>query len=194
MAENNSSERISQKLVSASAGNAKRKKKGVLIGVIVTCVVLALLGVIVYLIVVQGEGANGADTDKRNVIVTPDNIDEVLDDIKKDDQQVEQGYYTATMTSEWHFPKGNEPSSDAYVENVVTNTNDVYFDVVMEDDESNVVYKSPVIPRGSKLENVALDTDLDAGTYNCILIYHLIDDQQNTVSTLRMTIKIIIEG
>jgi hypothetical protein len=120
-------------------------------------------------------------------------VDEILSDMENA-EVVEPGYYTATMTNDWHFATGNAVSEDAYVENVTENTNDVYFDVVLAEDEDNVIYKSPIIPRGSRLENIALDTDLDAGTYNCVLIYHLVDEEQNTVSTLRVTVTITVEG
>ena len=85
-------------------------------------------------------------------------------------------------------------SYDAVVENVETNTNDVYFDIVLENDEETVLYKSPVIPRGSRLEDIALDEPLEAGTHNCVVIYHLIDEEQNTLSILRIALEIIIEG
>jgi hypothetical protein len=65
---------------------------------------------------------------------------------------------------------------------------------VLEEDESKVLYKSPVIPRGGKLKDIALEEQLSAGTYPCIVVYHLIDENQNTLSTLRVSLKIVIEG
>lgn len=191
MADNNSSERISQKLAPASEGGVKGKKRGLLIGISVVIIIAALVGIIVYLVMAQGGGQQ--DIEKRNTVVTPDNVDQVMEEMSNA-EYVEPGYYTATMTNEWHFATGDAVSEDAYVENVPENTNDVYFDIVLEEDENNVIYKSPVIPKGSRLENIALDTKLDAGTYNCVMIYHLIDDEQNTVSTLRVTVKVIVEG
>lgn len=189
MADNNSSERISQKLAPDSKGGGG--KGGSRVGIIVAIVVIvALIGVVVFL--VSGQGADNQE-EKRNVVVTPDNVDEVLENMTNA-EFTEPGYYTVTMTNEWHFATGDAVSEDAYVENVAENTNDVYFDIVMEDDEDNVIYKSPVIPRGSRLENIALDTVLDAGTYNCVMIYHLVDDEQNTVSTLRVTVAVVVEG
>jgi hypothetical protein len=80
------------------------------------------------------------------------------------------------------------------VENVEKNTNDVYFDILLAEDESHVIYQSPVIPRGGHIEKIALDEDLEPGTYDCICVYHLIDEDQNTISTLRVTLTIIVEG
>lgn len=103
------------------------------------------------------------------------------------------GYYTVTMNPTWHFKTGDSASYDAVVINAEDNTNDVYFDIVLEEDESQVLYSSPVIPLGGQLENIELDETLDAGIYNCVVIYHLVDEEQNTLSTLRVTLQIVVE-
>jgi hypothetical protein len=97
------------------------------------------------------------------------------------------------MSTEWHFATGDAVSKDAYVKNDAGNTNDVFFDVFLEDNESEPILQSPVIPRGSELDNISLDKKLDAGTYDCVMVYHLVDDDQNTISTLRVAFKIIVE-
>lgn len=166
----------------------KGGNKGVVIvGIIAVVIIAVLVGVIVFLLKPQEE-------EKRNVVVTPENVEEVLEELEEEGGITEPGYYTVTMDTTWHFVNGNEPSYDAVVLNVEKNTHDVYFDIVLENDESVVLYKSPVIPRGGRLENITLDTVLDAGTYNCVVIYHLVDENQDTVSTLRVALKIIIEG
>ena len=147
------------------------------------------VGVIIFLIV----RGRGKDDEPRNVVVTPDNVETVIEQMEAE-EFVEPGYYTVTMNNEWHFPDGEAVSPDAYVENTTENTNAVYFDVFLADDEENAIYKSPVIPVGSSLEQIALDTPLDAGTYDCVMVYHLVDEDQNTLSTLRVTVTIIVEG
>jgi hypothetical protein len=96
------------------------------------------------------------------------------------------------MTTTWNFSTGDAVSEDAYVANAAENTNDVYFDVVLEEDENQVIYKSPIIPRGGQLDGIKLDTKLSKGEHNTVLIYHLVDGEQNTVSTLRVGVKIIV--
>jgi hypothetical protein len=44
------------------------------------------------------------------------------------------------------------------------------------------------------MENITLDEDLDAGTYDCVCIYHLVDENQNTTSTLRVGLTIVVDG
>ncbi|SHI69655.1 hypothetical protein [Pseudobutyrivibrio xylanivorans] len=159
-------------------------KIAIAVGVVV---IVALLGVVIFLLV----GKDKEEPERRNVVVTQDNVDEVVEEM--DNQEyIEPGYYEASMNTTWTFATGSDVSEDAYVANVEGNTNDVYFDVVLAEDEDQVIYKSPVLPRGSELENIALDTPLDAGTYNCVCIYHLIDEEQKTVSTVRVGITIVV--
>ncbi|SDB28758.1 hypothetical protein SAMN02910298_01395 [Pseudobutyrivibrio sp. YE44] len=160
-------------------------KIAIVVGIVV---IVALLGVIIFLLVGKDKAE---EPEKRNVVVTQDNVDDVVEEMTMADY-VEPGYYDTQMSTTWTFATGSDVSEDAYVANDVSNTNDVYFDVVMADDESNVIYKSPVLPRGSEIKTIALDTPLDAGTYDCVCIYHLIDEEQKTVSTLRIGITIVV--
>ena len=162
----------------------KRKTVGTIILVVI---ILVLAGVIAFLLLRKPE------EERRNVVVTPDNVEEMIAQME-DEEFVEPGYYTVTMSYDWHFAAGDAVSSDAYVENVTGNTNAVYFDLFLTSDEENAIYKSPVIPVGSSLRDIALDTELDVGTYDCVEVYHLVDDEQNTISTLRVTVTLIIEG
>jgi hypothetical protein len=99
--------------------------------------------------------------------------------------------YEVTMNSTWHFNDGAEASEDAYVENSAANSNDVYFDLELQD-TGEVIYESPVIPIGSHLDKIKLDKDLDAGTYTCVMTYHLVDSGQNTVGTVKLEVTVIV--
>ena len=128
------------------------------------------------------------------MVVTPENVQEVIEQMENQgEERTPVGYYTVTMNYEWHFPSGDSVSPDAYVENVKNNTNPVYLDVFLKDDMENAVYKSPVIPVGGSLTDIALDTPLEAGTYDCVAVYHIVDDDQNTLSTLRVTVTLVVE-
>ena len=160
----------------------KAKKRTIILLVVV---IAALVGVILFLVF------RNSGEEKRNVVVTPDNVDEVIADMDEA-EYTEPGYYETSMTTTWHFADGESVSEDAYVANVANNTNDVYFDVVLSENEDTVIYKSPVIPIGSSLEQIALDEPLEDGSYDCVVIYHLVDDEQNTISTLRVTVTVIV--
>ena len=175
----------------AEEGQKKTKKGGLWIGIAAGIIIVILVGVIIFLVLSRKEEP---EEERRNVVITPENVERVLEEITETKESVAPGYYTATMNTTWHFVSGNEASYDAVVENVEANTNDVFFDIVMESDETQVLYKSPVIPRGGRLEDIALDEPLEAGNHNCVVIYHLIDEEQNTLSTLRIGITIIVES
>ena len=169
-------------------------RKNIIIIISAFVVIAALTGVIVYLLLKKDAPAQATspEDDKREVLVTEENVKEVAEQLEQQ-EYVPQGYYTVTQNYEWHFPKGDAASTDAHVENLPENTNDVYFDLFLADNDETPIYQSPVIPLGAVLEGFKLDTKLSAGTYDCIMVYHLVDENQNSISTVSMTVKVIIE-
>ena len=178
-----------------SSSGSGSKKKYIIIGIVAAVIILALVGVIIFLLMNKDKPAKAAapKDGKRDVLVTEDNVAEVAKQMEEQ-EYVPQGYYTVTQNYEWHFPKGNAESSDAHVENLPENTNDVYFDLFLADNDQEPIYQSPVIPLGAVLENFKLDKKLSKGTYDCIMVYHLVDENQNSISTVSMTVKVIIEN
>lgn len=174
-----------------SAENLNQEKKGgkKTLGIIIlVCIILAMACVIVYLLMSR----KPVEKERRNEVITPDNVEEMIQQMEEE-EYVAPGYYTVTMNYDWHFATGDAVSSNAYVENALENTNAVYLDLFLVDDEENAIYKSPVIPVGSSLTDIALDTPLSAGIYDCVAVYHLVDDDQNTISTLRVTVTVTID-
>lgn len=151
------------------------------------CVIALLAGLVLFLSLSKEE------EEKRNVVVNEDNVEAVMEQMAAEDY-VEPGYYTVSMDTDWHFSKGDAVSDDARVDNLAENTNDVYFDVFLLDDESEAIYKSPVIPRGGYLEKIALDKPLEKGDYDCVIVYHLVDEEQETISTLRVAFTITVDS
>lgn len=177
--------------MSEQKGNSGSRKSGKLFLVVCAVVIILLLGVVIFLLV-NRKGTNAQELEKRNVVVNESNAEDVVAEMMTQ-EYIAPGYYSAAMSTTWHFETGDAVSEDAYVVNVEENTNDIYFDVFLEGKEEEAIFQSPVIPRGSELNHISLGKKLDAGTYNCIMIYHLIDDEQNTISTLRVGFTIIIE-
>ena len=130
-----------------NAYNAHQKQtggsnKGILIAGIAIISVL-----LIALIVVVARKNNAAPVEeakretienKRNTVVTSDNVEDVVDEMMNQ-EYVEPGYYSASMSTTWHFETGDAVSSDAYVENVPENTNDIFFDLVLEADDDTVI-------------------------------------------------------
>lgn len=129
---------------------------------------------------------------KRDVIVNEENVEKIAEEIIAE-THVPPGNYNVTMSTTWHFTDGSSGSYDSYVENSERNTNDVYFDIVRSDTKE-MIYSSPVISLGAKIEDITLDTPLEAGTYDCVLTYHLVDKEQNPISKLNVSLEIIVEN
>jgi len=129
----------------------------------------------------------------RGVVVTEENVEEIVEEMDSQPPLARPDGYEVSMTTTWNFPDGASASSDAFVENVTDNSNDVYFDLLLADTEE-VIYESPVIPVGARLTQFALSKDLDAGSYPCVIEYHLLDEQQRTLGTLRMTVTVNVNG
>ncbi len=165
--------------------------KGLKIAIVTGCfVIVGLLATVIVLLV--GNRKTESVSEKRNVVVSDKNVEQVVQGLAQE-EYVEPGYYETSMATTWNFSNGSAISDNAYVRNVAGNTNDVYLDVSLADNDE-VIYKSPVIPRGETLTGIALDKELEAGTYDCVATYHLVDEEQNTVSTLMVAITIVVGG
>ncbi len=167
--------------------------------VIIMGLIIVIMGVVMAIILTKGKKVDTAseqtvtEPERRSTLISEDNVDEVIEEMANR-EYVEPGYYNVRMNTEWHFESGDAECPDSYVENSEMNTSDVYFDILLAEDEEQVLYKSPIIPVGKTLNNVKLDKKLDAGSHDCIMVYHLVDENQNTTSTLRVSFTIVIES
>ena len=116
-------------------------------------------------------------------------MSEVIEQLAE--ERTPPGSYQVTMNTTWNFPSGDEPSVDAYVKNAEANTNAVYFDITRSDTEETI-YESPIIPVGSWLEDITLDSSLPNGTFPCFITYHLLDEEDKSISTVKLTLTIIV--
>jgi len=172
---------------SQSQTNAKGGGKKVIIGVGVVAVAAAV-GIGAFFATRGG----AEEPEEKKKVVTADTADEVVSEMMSPDEGNIPQEYTVTQNSEWTFADGKSESDNAYVENAKENQTDVYFDLIV-DETGEVVYSSPVLERGAVLENFKLDTPLEAGEYDCTVQYHLVDEDQNTLTTTNVgtTVKVL---
>ncbi len=168
----------------------KGGKGGKIALIVCFVVIIALVGVIGYLLLHDED--NEDNPSKRNVVVNEENAEQVASEMIGQ-EKTPAGFYQVTMNSTWNFTSGDAASENAYVENANANTNSVYFDIVRNDTEETI-YESPILPVGTHLEEITLDTVLPAGTYDCVMIYHLLDENDEPVSSLNMGLTIVIEN
>lgn len=150
-------------------------------------VVFALVGTIIYLIL------GDKDADQYNSVVTPDNVEEAIAELDNKDA-TPMGSYQVTMNTEWIFPDAASASTNAYVANSNSNRNTVFFTIALASDASTDIYRSPYLPIGSHLEDIKLDTALDAGTYPAVMTYHLVDEENKEVSSVTVSMTLTIEN
>jgi flagellar basal body-associated protein FliL len=157
------------------------KKRLIIIALSVTFIVM--LATIIFLLI-RLNAPKQSKKNQRPTVVTSGNAEQVKNLM---DKPVEDGSYRVVMNIDWTF-KGN--ASNAYVENAKDNTRTVYFDVFIAETKE-LVYSSPYIPVGEKLQGFTLDADLEPGNYNGLVTYHLVDDNMEEVSDL--SIKVTFE-
>ncbi len=155
-----------------------------------------LVGVIVYLLQGKGETAGEAEQERPyDSVVTPDNVDEVVSDMERTEEElIPIGYYEVNMNTEWTFSDGKSASSNAYVGNAESNQSPVYFTIAPADDSEHIIYTSPLLLVGSHIDEIQLDEQLEKGTYDCVLTYHLMDEEDNEISTVSVSVNITIEN
>lgn len=168
----------------------KDSRKLIVILIVLLVVVAAMAGVITVLAMRGKEKSN--DEPKRNVVINESNVKEVVSQLAKD-EYTPVGAYEVTMNSTWNFENGSSASDNAYVKNSVSNTNSVYFDV-MRSDTKETIMESPVLPVGTYLDNITLDKNLKAGTYDCVCTYYMLDDNQKPVREVSLTLTINIRN
>lgn len=177
--------------------NGRSKQK--LVPIVLVILLLIAIGVIIFLLLKPDEKApvdtgntTIIETGKsggRGTVVTEENVSEILQS-QKESGTTADGYYTTSMSIDWHFD--GKVSKDAYVANDPVNTRTVYFDLFLADTDE-MIYSSPYIPLGAELKGVTLDKELEAGTYKTILVYHLVDENENELSTLSVSLTIYVE-
>ena len=158
------------------------KNKKPLIAVIIIAVIIIgiLIGIILYLL-------PRPEAKPYNNVVTPDNVDEVISQMEEE-SKTPVGSYEVSMNTDWVFPDSNSASTNAYVENAVTN-----FTIALADDPETDIFKSPYLEVGSHLADIKLDTAPSQGIHDAIITYHLVDEEFNDLSSVSMYMTITIE-
>ncbi|MCD8000828.1 MAG: hypothetical protein LUH21_26790 [Clostridiales bacterium] len=168
--------------------NEKAQSRGKITLMICLAVIITLAGILTYLLLNGKE----AEKPKRNVVVNEENAEKIASEMIEE-EKTPLGYYEVTMNSTWSFEDGASASDNAYVKNSQGNTNSVYFDVVRSDTEETI-YASPILPVGTHLESITLDEKLEAGTYDCVCTYYLLDEKDNPLSKVNVGLTIVIRN
>lgn len=124
----------------------------------------------------------------KSSFVNENNLDEVKE---KMEEPVTDNYYKVKMSFDWTFSNGGKTSEDVYVANSEDNTRTVYFDLTLAEN-NELLYTSPYMLLGSELKNIELEQKLEAGDYDAVVTYHLVDDDYEEVTSVSVSVKLHI--
>lgn len=187
MSREKANERINSRMTPTEEA---RKPHTIILIVGVIVVVAVLVGVICYLALRKEPEQESRN---YNTVVTPENVEEIISQLDEA-EYTPVGSYEVMMNTDWVFPDGTSPATNAYVENSVNNRNTVYFTIALETDRETDIYDSPFIEPGSYIEEIVLDVDLPAGTYDAVLTYHLVDEQETEISHVSVSITLTVSN
>ncbi len=175
--------------------SARKKRRNVII-IVVAFVVLvaALVTCIVLLLTKQKEEPvqEPENTTRSTVLdrgfVDEDNAGDIMDEMS---DKVSKGMFECKMTTAWTFDDGKSASPNAYVANVENNLYTLYFDVY-EESTNELLYSSPMLPVGTELKNFKLDKELAAGEYDAVVMYTMVDENLEEVSSVGFKVTISV--
>ncbi len=177
--------------------SASKKSRNVIIIIVVAFVILvaALITCIVLLLNKQKEepAQEAVESVPRSTvlergIVDEDNAGDVMDEMS---EKVSKGMFECKMTTAWTFDDGKSASPNAYVANVENNLYTLYFDVY-EESTNELLYSSPMLPVGTELKNFKLDKELAAGEYDAVVMYTMVDENLEEVSSVGFKVTISV--
>lgn len=183
--------------MSSEMQNIEKEKKGdggkkLLIGICGVVVIAAVgVGAFAFGKSKSSQPVEAEEQKEVKKVITPDTAEEVVDEILAEDTSNIPSSYTVTQNGTWTFQNGSAATEDAYVENDKENETPIYFDLIV-DNTGQKIYSSPILELGAVLEGFTLDTPLEQGEYECTVEYHLVDENQKTLTTTNIGVKVIV--
>lgn len=170
-------------------GTTDKKKPSVstIVAVVAVAVVVVLAIVLVFVLTRKKPEP---EVQGKATIVTEENVQDIIQSTSEPNTDAS---YTVTMSNEWTFEDGKASAQNFYVKNTENNSRTVYFDLKLSDTDE-MIYSSPYIPVGEAMDTMTLDKDLDAGDYNVIMTYHLVDDDNTELTTVSVAVEIHIKN
>ena len=165
----------------------KKPSTSMIVAIVAVILVLVLVGVLVYVLTRKEPKP---ETQGKATIVTEENVQEIIQSVSEPNTDAS---YTVTMSNEWTFEDGKASAEDFYVKNTENNSRTVYFDLRLADTDEEI-YSSPYIPVGEAMNTFTVDKELEAGDYNVIMTYHLVDDDKKELTTVSVAVEIHIQN
>lgn len=188
--------------MSSETQNTEEKRKGdggkkLIIAIVAVVIILLIASVsVMAALLVKSKNEKtiaGSPEEKPREVITAENVEDVMaemEEAQKARENIPQNY-TVSQTSDWVFSKDTLKSENAYVKNDASNETPVYFDLVV-DETGEIVYSSPILELGAELDGITLDKPLEAGSYACTAVYHLIDEDKNELTYVNIGVNVTV--
>jgi Na+-transporting NADH:ubiquinone oxidoreductase subunit NqrC len=176
--------------------NGSQKKIMIIIAFIVLIAALVVCVVLLFLKPTGDAQPTGASDNSNSAaaaalergFVSEDSAQDIVSEMA---DKVAEGMFECKMTTSWTFDDAESASHNAYVANVESNKYTLYFDVV-EEATNEIIYSSPMLPVGTDIKDIKLEKPLAAGDYNAVVMYTLVDENYEEVSSVGFKITISI--
>ncbi len=163
-----------------------KPKMKILIAVLITAmvVVIGVLGVVIYQLMNKPEEAPTQDRRISEGLAVGN---------EASDSKASDARFTTDMNMVWTFPSGSPISNNAVIGNSASNVYECYFEVYLNDEEQTLLYSSPVLPVGTRLDQLELDQALPDGDYEATCTFHLLDDEdpEKELSTVSFAVSLM---
>lgn len=176
--------------------NEPAEKKRRMMIIIAFAVLLVALAVCIMLLLLKKDDSTAAEVPERSAaskalergFVDEESAGDIMAEMA---DKVAEGMFECRMTTTWSFEDADAVSPNAYVANVESNLHTIYFDVY-DQSTDELLYSSPMLSVGSELREVKLEKKLPAGDYDAVVIYTLVDEDYEEVSTVGFNITISV--
>ena len=161
-----------------------KKKLLIIITFVVLIAVIGILGVVIYRLA----------TKKPEEAQKPERVvSEGLVVGGSTNRKASEARFTTDMNMTWTFPSGSDTSNNAIIGNSVSNLYECYFEVYLNDEEQTLLYSSPILPVGKRLDKLKLNQVLPDGSYDAICTYHILDDEDPEIElgTVSFTVSLM---
>lgn len=164
-------------------GDNKTNSSKKIIIALIAVIVLLVVGIALFFVFNKKDDNKEQESTQSDIIgyesnvITddPEKLQDVLNDMYK---KAEEGQMGLSMKSRAISDDGQTFS--CYLGNATNNSYDMYM-ILYRDDTQEEIYRSGLIPVGSRIESFTINNRMETGEYQATLVYNQVEDDKQTV-------------
>ena len=125
-------------------------------------------------------------------------IDIIADEDGRDlqaevNQAVEDGMFNVFMNTEIYM-ENSKSKANLLIQNAKSNEKSVIVELYLQDG-GDMIYRSDLIPAGSKIESAQLDKELSKGVYPCVAYFNILDpDTEELINRVGVNVQVEVDS